>query len=120
MKEHPISNILKTSMIELGELIDVGKVVGSPIMLPDKSIAIPLTKVSCGFAVGGSEFNNKNPNQEFAEEIFPFGGGTGGGVSITPTALIIINRGKIRITKIEKNGLFVEKVIDSIKDIIKK
>ncbi|HIT17795.1 MAG TPA: sporulation protein YtfJ, partial [Candidatus Caccosoma faecigallinarum] len=51
MKEHPISEILKASIIQLGDLIDVGKVVGSPILLPDQSIAIPLTKVSCGFGV---------------------------------------------------------------------
>ena len=103
----------------MGDLIDVGKVVGSPILLPDKSIAIPLTKVSCGFGVGGSEFNTKKANAEFSEDLFPFGGGTGGGVSITPTALILLNHGKIKIMKIEKNGLFIEKVFGAVKDIIK-
>ena len=119
MKEHPISEILKASIIQLGDLIDVGKVVGSPILLPEQSIAIPLTKVSCGFGVGGSEFTSKKGNAEFSEELFPFGGGTGGGVSITPTALIILNHGKIKIMKIEKNGFFIEKVFGAVKDIIK-
>ncbi len=119
MKEHPISEILKTSIIQLGDLIDVGKVVGSPILLPDKSIAIPLTKVSCGFGVGGSEIPSRNDKEEYSEELYPFGGGTGGGVSITPTALIILNKGKVKIMKIEKNGFLLDKVFDTMKDIIK-
>ncbi len=119
MKEHPISEILKNSMIQLGDLIDVSKVVGSPILLPDHSIAIPLSKVSCGFGVGGSEIPKKNDHEEFADEIFPFGGGSGGGVSITPTALIILNHGRIKLMKVEKNGFLMDKVFETVKDIIK-
>ncbi len=122
MKENPISEILKTSIIKLGDLIDVSKVVGSPILLPDNSIAIPLSKVSCGFGVGGSEIPSKNKtidNVEFGEELFPFGGGSGGGVSITPSALIILNHGRIKLLKVEKNGFFIDKFVDTIKDIIK-
>lgn len=119
MKEHPLNEILKTSMLNMGELIDVSKIVGNPILLPNDVLAIPLSKVTCGFGVGGSEFSNRT-HEEFSEEIFPFGGGSGGGITITPSALLILNEGKVKLIKVEKNFDIFDKVVDTVKDMIKK
>ena len=60
MKEHPINEILKTSLENIGDIIDVNKVIGDPIVLPNNAIAIPISKVVCGYGVGGSQFKGKN------------------------------------------------------------
>lgn len=121
MKEHPLNEILKTSMVNLGEMIDVSKVVGTPIMLPNDTLAIPLSKVVCGFGVGGSEIPKKGDiKTEFSEEIFPFGGGSGGGISIIPSALLVLSEGKIKLLKVEKNFEIVDKVVDTFNEMIKK
>lgn len=124
MKEHPINEILRTSLSNIGNMVDVSKVIGNPILLPNNQIAIPITKVTCGFGVGGSEFpTNKvdaKQKDEYSEEIFPFGGGSGGGISINPMALIVIHNDKIKLLKIEKDNPIFDKAIETIQDIIKK
>ena len=98
MKEHPINEILKTSLENIDELVNTNKAFGEPIVLPDDVIVIPVSKVIYGYGVGGSQFNKKpsNTKSEIAEDIYPFGGGSGGGVTINPTALIIIKGENIK------------------------
>ena len=49
-----------------------------------------------------------------------FGGGSGGGVTINPTALIIIKGENIKMLSIEKDSDILPKLIDSIKEMFKK
>lgn len=119
MKEHPINEILKTSLENIGDMIDVNKVVGEPIILPNNAIAIPISKVVCGYGVGGSQLKNKKFNMENSNEIFPFAGATGGGLTMTPFALIIIMENKIKLMKVDNNPDIFQKIIETIKDIIK-
>lgn len=123
MKEHPINDIIKTSLENIGDIVDVNKVVGDPITLPNNVIAIPISKVVCGYGVGGSQFKNKNNkivDIETANEIFPFGGASGGGITITPSALIIIKDNKVRLLNVEKDNDIIPKVLETIKEIVKK
>ena len=123
MKEHPINDIIKTSLENIGDIVDVNKVVGDPITLPNNVIAIPISKVVCGYGVGGSQFKNKNNkivDIETANEIFPFGWASGGGITITPSALIIIKDNKVRLLNVEKDNDIIPKVLETIKEIVKK
>lgn len=124
MKEHPINEILKTSLENINIITDVNKVIGEPITLANNVIAIPISKVVCAYGVGGSEFNSKNKEKTFksetSNELFPFGGGSGGGLTITPTALIIIKDDNIKLLNIEKENDIFPRLIDTIKEIIKK
>lgn len=124
MKEHPINEILKTSLENIGQIADVNKVIGEPIHLANNIIAIPISKVFCAYGVGGSQFNNKNKDKNFkvesSEELFPFGGGSGGGLTITPTALIIIKDETIKLLNLEKENELFPKILESIKDMLKK
>ena len=65
-----ISEILSTTMGNIKELVDMNAVFGEPINAPDGSMIIPVSKVSVGFASGGSEFGSKH-------EKLPFGGSFG-------------------------------------------
>lgn len=123
MKEHPINEILKTSLENIDELVNTNKAFGEPIVLPDNVIAIPVSKVIYGYGVGGSQFNSKQNNNvksEMANDIFPFGGGSGGGVTINPTALIIIKDGTIKMLSIEKENDVLPRIVDSVKEMFKK
>lgn len=121
MKEHPINEILKNSLQNINAITDVSKVIGNPIVLPNNQMAIPLVKVVCGFGVGGSEFVSKNQtNEELSEDIFPFGGGSGGAISLIPQALIVFSEGKYKLVSIEKENELPEKILSTIKEIVKK
>ena len=78
-------------------MIDVNTIIGEPIETSNGIVIIPISKVSFGFAAGGSEFKGETIDEytkrEKEEEIqyrLPFGGGSGAGVSITPVAFLIV------------------------------
>lgn len=120
MKENPINKLLDVSLGNMNRLVDVSKVIGQPIKIDDDKIVIPVSKVTFGFGAGGSEFNNSDVyDSEFGEEIFPFGGGSGGGVSISPIGFLSLDKGRISILNIERENSLLEKVLNIVDDFIK-
>ena len=79
MANHPIDGLLESSMKNLRSLVSADTVIGEPITTPDGTIIIPVSKVSFGFASGGSDLPTNKQNE-------PFGGGAGGGVTVHPGA----------------------------------
>ena len=67
------AGILSTTIEKVRQLVDVSTIVGEPIALSDEITVIPVSKVTYGFASGGSDFPSKNNTQLF---------GGGGGASI--------------------------------------
>ena len=74
--EHPIGNLMDTTMNKIKEMVDVNTIVGEPITAPDGTLIIPVSKVTYGFAAGGSDLPTKKENKDC------FGGGSGAGVTI--------------------------------------
>lgn len=124
MKEHPINNLLDISLENITRMVDVSKIVGQPIKIDDKNIIIPISKVIFGFGAGGSEFSTKNGPKnydiELSEELFPFGGGSGGGINISPVAFLKIAEGKMELINVEKNQSWSEKLIEIAKEYLVK
>ena len=78
MSDHPIKDMMGITMEKIKEMVDVNTIIGEPIVLADGTTIIPISKVSFGFASGGSDLPAKVENL--------FGGGTGAGVTIQPIA----------------------------------
>ena len=100
MNNHPIEGLMNTAMSNLREMIDVNTIVGDPIETINGTIIIPISRVSFGFAAGGSEFKGETLDQYKKEGIdediiyrLPFGGGSGAGVNIAPIGFIIVSGG---------------------------
>lgn len=112
-KEHNITEILGTSMENLKKLVDVDTVVGNPITTPDGTTIIPVSKVNFGFAAGGSDIPTTKPNT-------PFGGGSGGAMTITPVAFLVISAGHVELLNISAPSNSVDRVVDMVPGIIDK
>ena len=84
MSEHPIESLMMTAMDSIQDMIDVNTIIGETIETPNGISIIPISKVSFGFAAGGSEFSgetlkeySKRDKDEEIEYKLPFGGGAG-------------------------------------------
>lgn len=55
MAEHPLQNLMKTAMENIKGMVDVNTIIGDPVETQDGSVIIPISRVSFGFAAGGSE-----------------------------------------------------------------
>lgn len=126
MSEHPIEGLMTTAMSSIENMIDANTIIGEPIETTNNIIIIPISKVSFGFAAGGSEFNGETVDEyqktDTEEEIqykLPFGGGSGAGVSINPVGFLVITQDNVKLMPVE-HGSSVDKLIDYIPDFIDK
>ncbi|MBL0387632.1 GerW family sporulation protein [Tumebacillus sp. ITR2] len=113
MSEHPIQGLMSTAMENLKEMVDVNTIVGDPVETPDGSVILPVSKVGFGFAAGGSEFDPEvEGKKDKADVELPFGGGAGGGVSITPIGFLVVGNGQVKMLSTEGPNQMYEKLID--------
>jgi len=126
MTEHPIQGLMKTAMENIKEMVDVNTIVGDPVETPDGSVILPISKVGFGFAAGGSEFLNeydqtaKKNDANLASVNLPFGGGSGGGVSITPIAFLVVNSQGVKVVPLDNQTHLFERLIDSAPQVFDK
>ena len=115
---HPLSEMMSSSMSKIREMVDVNTVIGDPIVTGDGVTIIPVTKVSIGYGGGGSDFATKNypANRDNA-----FGGGAGAGVTITPVAFLIVRGENVRMLPVaEPASTSVDRLIEQLPDLIDK
>lgn len=121
MSEHPIQGLMTTAMENIKDMIEVNTIIGDPVESPDGSIIIPVSKVGFGFAAGGSEFQPKSSGgQSDSEAELPFGGGSGGGVSITPVAFLIVSGQGVKMVHLDENTHIFEKMLDFAPQVVDK
>ena len=112
------SNMLENSIAKIREMLDVNSVIGDPITTADGVTIIPVSKISVGFAGGGSDYVSKNLNKL---DNHPFGGGAGGGVKVTPVAFLIIKEGSVRMLPVATPAnTTVDRLVEQIPDALDK
>lgn len=112
MEKHPIESLMTTTMENLRDMIDVNTIIGEPIESQDGTLIMPVSKVSFGFASGGSEFSGENKDEETTTK-FPFGGGSGAGVSLKPVAFLVIKNDSVRVASVDSHNSY-DRLIDMI------
>jgi sporulation protein YtfJ len=124
MDEHPIETLMKTAMDSIQKMINVNTVIGDPVETPTGSVIIPVSRVSCGFAAGGSEFapmdgaEGEDSSTEESSKM-PFGGGSGGGVSVKPVGFLVVSNDQVRLLPVEGNVL-ADRLIDEMPNLMDK
>ena len=113
MSEHPIQGLMGTTMEKIRDMVDVNTIIGDPIVTPDGTTIIPVSKVSFGFASGGSDIPAKVPKEVF-------GGGSGAGVSIQPLGFLVVHQGDVRLLEMNGPGVSMGKALGLVPDVISK
>ena len=126
METHPIEGLMLTAMNSIRDMVDVNTIIGEPIETSNNIIIIPISKVSFGFAAGGSEFRgetlkeyNKKDKDEEIQYKLPFGGGAGAGVSINPVAFLVVQEGSVKLMPVDHDSC-LDKILDYVPDLMQK
>ena len=110
----PVSELLGISMEKIKEMADVNAIIGQPIKLEDGTTIIPVSKVSYGFASGGSDLPSK-----YDKNLF--GGGAGAGVSIKPEGFLVISPdGTAKMVPMEASSDPISTAIEKVPVVIEK
>lgn len=113
MSEHPIQGLMNTALQNIRDMIDVNTIIGEQIVAADGTVIIPVSKVSLGFASGGSDIPNKTEKEAF-------GGGSGAGATISPIAFIVISNGDVKLLQISPNVTPADRAIGLVPELIDK
>ena len=110
--EKNVHNLLGVSMDKIKEMVDVNTVVGDPIDVAGITI-IPVSRVTYGFAAGGSDIPNKANNAVF-------GGGSGASVNVTPVAFLVVQNGNLKMLPVNANPDMLDRAISMVPDVVDK
>lgn len=126
MEEHPIEGLMLAAMDSIRDMIEVDTIIGDTIQVQENVNIIPISKVSFGFAAGGSEFKGESiedyKRREEEENISyrnPFGGGSGAGVSIKPVAFLVVQGENVKLLLVEHNCT-IDRIIDYMPELCEK
>ena len=96
---HPINDLMSTTMEKIRSMVDANTIIGQPIQTQDGVTLIPVSKLSFGFASGGS----------------------GAGVKLEPVAFLVVKDGFVRLLSVTPPpASTVDRVIDAAPDLFDK
>ena len=116
-EKHEVENLMRSTMENLRDMIDVNTVIGDTVQTGDGTCIIPISKVTFGFASGGSNFGEKSINTTTGVDDYPFGGGSGAGVTVKPVAFLVVKDDLVRLLPVDYDNS-VDKIIDSIPQVL--
>ena len=114
MSEHPLQGVMDIALQRIKEMVDSNTIIGNPITMADGTMILPVSKVSFGFASGGSDFPSKTPKELF-------GGGSSAGVSISPIAFLIVSGGGVKLLQLaSQENNTTDRIINALPEVLDK
>ena len=106
---------MNVTMDKVRQMVDSNAIIGKPLTTEDGITILPVSKVSFGFASGGTDFDGKNAaNKDL------FGGGSGAGISIQPVAFLVILNGEVKLMQLSIDASTPNALINLVPDVIEK
>lgn len=117
--ETPMKQLIEQAIASINSVADVNTVIGEPVTLPNGVTVVPFSKVSVGFATGGSDRAPKTTDAPL------FAGGSGAGVSVTPLGFLVVGAdGSVRLLDLKNPESYtptpnpVDKIIDGANSLM--
>ena len=85
--ENKIEEMIRSSLESIRTMVDANTVVGTPIETPSGTTIIPISKISVGYASGGTDSTAKKASE--GKVLFAGGGGTG--LTVQPVCFIAVD-----------------------------
>ncbi len=104
-----LSQVIETALEKMRYIAKTETVIGEPISAGEITL-IPVSKISVGFAAGGSGKEGKSGS----------GSGTGGGINVEPLAFIVINKDKVSIQPVSQANTEMKKLLRDAPEVMKK
>ena len=108
-----VKDLVSSAIGKIHELSDADTIIGDPIKIDGNITIIPVSKVSYGFAAGGSDLPSKNDKELF-------GGGSGAGVSIQPLAFIVVANGDVKLLELGSGNSPANAIVNAVPELFTK
>ena len=82
MAEHPLQGMMGITMDKVRDMVDSSTIIGDPIKVDAETTIIPVSRVTFGFASGGSDVGAKASKEMFGGGSGHFAGGLPGHLAV--------------------------------------
>ena len=110
----PLESLIDNTLKNIKNMVDVNTIIGEPMKAGEDITIIPVSRVAFGFGSGGSVFGE---NEKTKEQNF--GGGVGGGVTISPVAFLIVSKGSVKMINVDQASP-LDRLVDMAPDVFEK
>ncbi len=124
MKADCVGGLMETAMENIREMVEVNTIIGDAVETPNGTVIIPVSRMCCGFASGGTHVAWKQGSEESNGSQPPFGGGAGAGVSVQPVGFLVVTDESVRLlpaqnkTALERAVGCAPQLMEDIKNIL--
>ena len=118
MKMDCVGGLMETAMENIKSMVEVNTIIGDAVETPGGTIIIPVSKMCCGFASGGTHMVWDKKDADGAQHP-PFGGGAGAGVSVQPVGFLLVGDNDIRFQVVDHNAIY-DRLIDEVPQMVEK
>lgn len=115
--EQPVESLMRTTMENIKNMIDVNTVIGDAVETKDGNIIVPVSRVSFAFVAGGGEYTGAPNKEENDPGKLPFAGGSGAGITVQPIGFLAATNGQLKVIPIRYSNA-VDRIIDMVPDIV--
>ena len=114
MADQAVGDLMEGALDKIRTMVDSDTVIGTPITTPDGVTLIPVSRLSFGFASGGSD--------KTASSAKPgIWGGGGAAVKMEPMGFLVIKDGGVRMLNIQQPACTTaDRLIDMAPEIMEK
>lgn len=111
--ERPIERVMNNAFARMKGLIGADTVVGNPVTTADGTSIVPISRVTMGFLTGGGEYSDLSRERD----EFPFAGGSGAGVSVSPVCFLVSDGKSVRLVPVDEKNAY-DKLVDSVTSLV--
>lgn len=112
MTNQPLGDMMDTTMEKIRTMVEANTVIGTPISTVDGATAIPISRISFGFACGGSDTST-------APTKPGIWGGSGAGVKVDPMGFLLIRDGAARLVSVQSPASSTaDRLLDRVPDML--
>ena len=115
--EQPVESLMKTTMENIKNMIDVNTVVGDAVETKDGTVIVPVSKVSFAFIAGGGEYSGAKDKDEGEMVKYPFAGGSGAGVTVQPIGFLATTNGQLKVIPVKYSSA-ADRIIDMVPNLL--
>jgi len=115
--DQPVESLMKTTMENIKNMIDVNTVIGDAVETKDGTVIVPVSRVCFAFVAGGGEYGETAGNEEENTSKYPFAGGSGAGVTVQPIGFLATTNGQLKVIPV-RYGSTVDRIVDMVPELI--
>lgn len=113
MADNNINGVMDSTIDKIRSMVDSETIVGEPIVVNNITI-IPVSKLSFGFASGGSDFPSKTTGKSM------FGGGGGAGATVSPVVFIVVKGNEVKLLPVVNTVSAIDSAVNAIPELAQK